>query len=91
MLVLNENTCSILEGIINTHNNGKYCIWPGTPFDIASEEGKAILGTVHGAGVAWMLIQRNAEFFGKNIGHVTVFGAVCEGDEYACRACCFGS
>jgi hypothetical protein len=73
--ILHPATRSLLDRIVNVHNDGNYSIWPGIAFDIASERGKAILGTVHGAGVAWMLIQRKSEFGGRQIGSVTVFWA----------------
>jgi len=40
-----------------------------------SEEGKAILGTPNGAGVAWLLIQRKQELGHRTIKDVTVFWA----------------
>jgi hypothetical protein len=73
--ILHPATRSVLDRIVNMQNDGNYSIWPGVTFDIASDEGKAILGTVHGAGVAWILIQRKKEFGGRRIGSVRVFWA----------------
>jgi hypothetical protein len=81
MYIIHDAKCSILERVVNVHSNGGYSIWPGIDFDIASEECKAILGTVHGAGVTWMLIQRKLEFSGKRIKWVTLSWAEYEGDK----------
>jgi hypothetical protein len=80
---MHEATCCILKRIVHVHSNGKCGVWPGITFDISSDEGNAILGTVHGAGVAWMLIQRKTGFSRKRIVRITVFRVDCEGDEYA--------
>jgi hypothetical protein len=81
--IMHEATCCILKRIVHVHSNGKCGVWPGITFDISSDEGNAILGTVHGAGVAWMLIQRKTGFSRKRIVRITVFRVDCEGDEYA--------
>jgi hypothetical protein len=86
MRIIHDATCSILERIVNVHSDGKCSVWPGITFDISSGESNAssaILATMHGAGVAWMLIQRKADFSGKRIVRITVFRVDCEGDEYA--------
>ncbi|KAH7079617.1 hypothetical protein FB567DRAFT_533015 [Paraphoma chrysanthemicola] len=73
-------TYSILNKIAAKQPSNTYDAWPGVTFDIESEEGRAILGTPHGAGVAWMLIQRREELGvrGRRISRVTMFWA--EGD-----------
>jgi hypothetical protein len=50
-----------------------YELWPGITFDIQSEEGKAILGTPYGSGVAWMLIQHSKALRERTIKKVTIF------------------
>jgi hypothetical protein len=72
MRIIHEAMSSILEQFVNVHNDGKFRVWPRITFDISSDEGNAILGTGRGAGVAWMLIQRNAEFSGRSIERVTL-------------------
>jgi hypothetical protein len=75
-------TRSVLDRIANMHNKGNFSVWPGIAFDIASEEGKAVVGAVHDAGVAWMLIQWNSESAGRRVGSVTIFLADDEDDAW---------
>jgi hypothetical protein len=42
----NPATRSILDRIVNVHNKGNFNFWLGITFHIASEEEKAVLGTV---------------------------------------------
>jgi hypothetical protein len=83
MRIIHEAVSSILEQFVNVHNDGKFRVWPRITFDISSDEGNAILGTVHGAGVAWLLIQRKTDFSRKRIVRITVVWAECEGTEYS--------
>ncbi|KAH7071391.1 hypothetical protein BKA63DRAFT_475099 [Paraphoma chrysanthemicola] len=73
-------TYVILNKIAAKQSRNTYDVWPGVTFNVESEEGRAILGTPHGAGVAWMLIQRRTELgvCGRRINRVTMFWA--EGD-----------
>ncbi|RYN55588.1 hypothetical protein AA0114_g3153 [Alternaria tenuissima] len=57
--IQSSETLLVLNKIIKMHGRSMYELWPGITFDIQSEEGKAILGTPHGSGVAWMLIQHS--------------------------------
>lgn len=63
-----------------TKHNRTYDVWPGMTFDIAGEEGMAILGTPNGAGTAWLLIQRKRELGHRRIKKVTIFYAEDEAD-----------
>jgi hypothetical protein len=86
MHIIHEATCFIVERIANVHSDGECSIWPDITFDISSGESNAssaILGTMHGAGAAWMLIQRKTEFSRKKIVRITVVWAECEGTEYS--------
>lgn len=47
--------------------------WPGTTFDMTTDEGKAILATPNGAGVAWWLIDHKSQLGVKTVKSVTVF------------------
>lgn len=47
--------------------------WPGVTFGMDSEEGKAILGSPNGWGVAFMLIQHKRQLGNKVVEKVTVF------------------
>jgi hypothetical protein len=86
MHTIHEATCFTVERIANVHSDGECSIWPGITFDISSGENNAssaILGTMHGTGAAWMLIQRKTEFSRKKIVRITVVWAECEGTEYS--------
>jgi hypothetical protein len=75
-------TYSSLNKIAAKQSSKTYDVWPGATFDIAGEEGKAILGTPHGAGVAWMLIQRKKVLGKLRIEKVTMFYVENDGDVY---------
>ncbi len=47
--------------------------WPGVPFAKGTDEFQAILGTPHGKGVVYLLVQHPNELPTKNIQSVTVF------------------
>tara|TARA_R110002003_G_scaffold175_10_gene14257 strand:+ start:8401 stop:8823 length:423 start_codon:yes stop_codon:yes gene_type:complete len=73
-------TYSVLNKIAAKQSSKTYDVWPGVTFDIASEAGKAILGTPNGAGVVWMLIQRKKELGKRRIEQVTMFYVENDGD-----------
>ncbi|KAF2826954.1 hypothetical protein CC86DRAFT_416728 [Ophiobolus disseminans] len=73
--IQNAATFSILNTIMAKKRRLEYPMWPGVTFDIASEEGKAIMGTPNGAGTAWLLIQRKKDLGHQRIEKVTVFYA----------------
>ena len=68
--------------MIEKHGHDTYFEWPGISFEVESEEGRAILGTPNGSGVAWMLGQHKGQFAGKRVERVTVFYAKKKGDLY---------
>jgi len=47
--------------------------WPGVDFDIATDEGKALLSSPNGAGVAYLLFAHKRHLGRKTISKVTVF------------------
>jgi hypothetical protein len=47
--------------------------WPGDTFDMTTEEGRAILGTPNGIGVAYLLSQHQKQLGRKTITSVQVF------------------
>ncbi|KAI4682345.1 uncharacterized protein J4E88_005235 [Alternaria novae-zelandiae] len=78
--IQNAATSLVLNKIISKHATFTYEMWPGITFGMDSEEGKAILGTPNGCGVAWMLIQHKKAFGEKNIEKVTLFHAAKKDD-----------
>ena len=47
--------------------------WPGLVFRNGSPGFQALLGTPHGKGVAWLLVDHPDEFPGKDIESITMF------------------
>jgi hypothetical protein len=70
----------VLNKIISKHGQFTYDKWPGVTFSMESEEGKAILGTPNGCGVAFMLIQHGKALGEKRIEKVTLFHAAKQDD-----------
>ncbi|KAL9026134.1 MAG: hypothetical protein Q9196_005152 [Gyalolechia fulgens] len=48
--------------------------WPGTVYDMRSDDGRALLGSAHGLGVAWLVID-HSNVLGRKIPAVRVFTA----------------
>jgi hypothetical protein len=67
----NDHTLAVINQILDAHRPlGKGCpSWPGITIDVDSEDGKALLGTPNGSGVAWLLIQHKAN---SQVGHKSV-------------------
>jgi hypothetical protein len=80
--IQNVPTYSILNNILVNHGLKTYETWPGLTFDVGSEEGRAILGTPHGSGVVWLLVQHKPQLGNKRIDRITMFYAENEGDLY---------
>lgn len=89
LTIQNTATCSILNKIMTKHNYPTYNLWPGKTFSVTSEEGKAIVGTPNGAGVAWLLAQHKKELGERRIEKVTVFYAENENDLSRWPSLCF--
>ncbi|KAL8767900.1 MAG: hypothetical protein Q9209_005686 [Squamulea sp. 1 TL-2023] len=49
--------------------------WPGQTYDMRSDDGKALLGTVHGLGVAWLIID-HSDVLGRKIPAIRIFTVV---------------
>ncbi|CAA9962859.1 hypothetical protein PTMSG1_06227 [Pyrenophora teres f. maculata] len=80
LTIMNATTCEVLKSVIAKQGVEEYSLWPGLTFDIESEEGRAILGSPNGAGVAWMLLQHKTQLGEKKIEKVTVFYATGQSD-----------
>jgi len=78
--IQNAETSLVLNKIISNHVTFTYEMWPGITFGMDTEEGKAILGTPNGCGVAWMLNQHSKALGEKNIEKVTLFHAAKKDD-----------
>ncbi|KAL9611048.1 MAG: hypothetical protein Q9167_004295 [Letrouitia subvulpina] len=49
--------------------------WPGRTFDMSSDEGKALLGTPHGVGIAYLIIS-GLSVLGRRVPLVTTFSDI---------------
>lgn len=62
---MNEETWAIILGILQKNSpTGSSTVpyWPGVTFTMNDNEGKALLSTPLGSGLAWLLIQHKAEY-----------------------------
>ena len=48
-------------------------LWPGVTFNKGTSQFQALLGTVHGKGVVWLLIKHPNEMPTKDIESITLF------------------
>ncbi|KAK4542065.1 hypothetical protein LTR36_007096 [Oleoguttula mirabilis] len=55
--------------------------WPGKKYSMDSEEGKALLGTPNGNGVAWILFSHRAQLGWKTIESVQLFDDTMSGSQ----------
>jgi hypothetical protein len=56
--------------------------WPGVTFAACGENGLALIGTVHGLGVAWLLATHKEQFGLRTIASVRVWTTVDDDEEY---------
>ncbi|PSN75359.1 hypothetical protein BS50DRAFT_616031 [Corynespora cassiicola Philippines] len=68
----NETTQEVVNRILPDFKKEK-CTWPGVTFRTDSLEGRALLGTPNGAGVAWLLAQHREQLGWRVVDQVTVF------------------
>ncbi|KAF2448498.1 hypothetical protein P171DRAFT_518017 [Karstenula rhodostoma CBS 690.94] len=70
--VANSITQSMVGHILDIHDVGKP-VWPGIELSMDTDEGKAILSTPNGWGVAYLLAQHKAQLGLKTVDKVTIF------------------
>ncbi|KAL8830748.1 MAG: hypothetical protein Q9170_005597 [Blastenia crenularia] len=46
--------------------------WPGTVYDLLSDDGKALLGSVHGVGIGWLIVD-HSDVLGRKIPAVRIW------------------
>lgn len=80
----NSDTSAVIEhifGLGGGAQDGAGLVWPpGVTFRMDEDHGKALLGTPHGSGVAWLLIQHKKQLGHKTVEKVTV---LCKDEEDA--------
>ncbi|KAL8721270.1 MAG: hypothetical protein Q9225_002012 [Loekoesia sp. 1 TL-2023] len=71
--ITNDDTRGVIDQIFGIPSKSLDLPWPGKTFDVEkTKEGKGLLGTPHGAGIAWMLADHKAEL-GNRALKITVF------------------
>ncbi|KAL8842266.1 MAG: hypothetical protein Q9170_000592 [Blastenia crenularia] len=72
--ITTEQTRRMMEYIEGVHNSPDYLRlpWPGHLYDLGSKEGKALLATPHGVGLAWMIAEHN-NVLGRKYPVVCIF------------------
>ncbi|KAI4198587.1 MAG: hypothetical protein LQ350_005178 [Teloschistes chrysophthalmus] len=54
--IINNDTKGVIDQVFKIPSYSFDLPWPGKTFDVASsDDGKALLGTPHGSGIAWMM------------------------------------
>lgn len=78
--IANDVTRAIIDHITDSDPGAFRSPWPGKPFDMRTDFGKALLGTPHGIGVAF-LIADHSDVLGRKIPLARIFTA----DDYEDR------
>ncbi|KAL8670643.1 MAG: hypothetical protein Q9168_004822, partial [Polycauliona sp. 1 TL-2023] len=66
--ITNPTTVDIMSYIFGAEYRGVKAVpWPGMPFDLDSDEGKALLASPNGVGTHWFLADRVARLKKRNI------------------------
>ncbi len=68
--IANSDTAAVINELFA--KKGAEVSWPGYTYGIDGEEGQALLGTPHGQGVAWLLIDRSGKL-GIRVPKVTIW------------------
>ncbi|KAK2592781.1 hypothetical protein QQS21_009524 [Conoideocrella luteorostrata] len=72
--IVNQNTYDVVADAVELRGRKKIPSWKNRiTIPMSTPEGKAILGTPHGAGAAYLLIQHKMQLGNKEITHVTVW------------------
>ncbi|KAI4283338.1 MAG: hypothetical protein L6R38_002223 [Xanthoria sp. 2 TBL-2021] len=70
--VFTSSTRLIMEYIEVAEKDKLDLPWPGHEYDMRSEDGKALLGTVHGLGIAWLVID-HSDVLGRKVPVVRIW------------------
>lgn len=68
--IINDDTNFIVSKALESTSVGP---WPGKEFEMDTDQGKAILATPNGRGVAWFLIDHQTQMGTKTVKSVVVF------------------
>lgn len=70
--IITPSTKEIMEHIGGAQRNELNLPWPGRTFDMSTDEGKALLATPHGVGLAYMIID-HSNVIGRKIPFARIF------------------
>lgn len=71
--ITNKGTKAVMDQVFKVPENSLDLKWPGKTFDVREgDEGKALLGTPQGSGIAWVLAD-NKQILGERSLKVTCF------------------
>ena len=68
--ITHDTTRAVIDKVLG---GDQLAVWPGKYFDMSTREGKALLGTPHGFGPSWLLVQHKEQLGRKVVVGVTVF------------------
>ncbi|KAF2125413.1 hypothetical protein P153DRAFT_112702 [Dothidotthia symphoricarpi CBS 119687] len=71
--IQNNDTQAIIRHLCGETGPGDGLLWPGVTFRMDEDSGKALLGTPHGSGIAWLLIQHKKQLGHKTLDKVTLY------------------
>lgn len=72
--IINEDTLSIMAHIGGPEYEATESLpFPGVDFGMDTDEGKALLGTPNGVGIAWLMINHKDFFAGKTVQSVKMY------------------
>ena len=77
--VITEQTRFIMEQTVGAPRDGLVAPWPGHEFRLGSNYFVALLGTLHGRGIVYLLIQHATGLAGKDLESITIFTDSYEG------------
>ena len=69
--IYTQKTQRVIEQVLK-RQNAQLSTWPGLEISLLTPAGTALLGTPHGIGVAWLLIDNRA-VLEKTVGSVVIF------------------
>ena len=72
--IVNEDTLAVVNSILDaSHRQSQACTPSGLYLAMNSDHAIALLGTAHGAGVAWLLAQHRGQLGLKEIAGISIF------------------
>ncbi|KAL8786034.1 MAG: hypothetical protein Q9213_003016 [Squamulea squamosa] len=73
--VFTSSTRKLMEYVEVVEKDNLDLPWPGQTYDMRSDDGKALLGPVHGLDVAWLIID-HSDVLGRKLPAIRIFTVV---------------